>query len=240
AVATARRAAAPHCRQRRRRRPCRRVAREGVHRRSPSALRVTARRRVEPGCGSRFALRRDRVRPLFLAANRGDFCRTRRRREGRGILRGNHRHFDQPGCRRGAGKFAVARQVRCREAKPVGRARRPRPGSRPGPQRNTGAAAMTEERGAESAEARGTPTVETEPQPIIENPPRAASGGSRRVAVSLAAALALVLAGVVLSPFWAPAIAPLLPWGGQFSAGAEEYAALASRLASVERRPAPP
>jgi hypothetical protein len=46
--------------------------------------------------------------------------------------------------------------------------------------------------------------------------------------------LILVLAGVALAPFWAPQLAPLLPWSGQH----DESAALAARVAAVEARPA--
>jgi len=49
----------------------------------------------------------------------------------------------------------------------------------------------------------------------------------------LAALLILILAGVALSPFWAPQLAPLLPW----SENRGEYAALAGRVAAVEERP---
>jgi hypothetical protein len=52
----------------------------------------------------------------------------------------------------------------------------------------------------------------------------------------LAGLLILILAGVALSPFWAPQIEPLLPWGEN----RDEYAALSARLAVVEARPAAP
>jgi hypothetical protein len=48
--------------------------------------------------------------------------------------------------------------------------------------------------------------------------------------------LILILAGVALSPFWAPQIEPLIPWGEN----RDEYAALATRLATVEARPVAP
>jgi len=50
----------------------------------------------------------------------------------------------------------------------------------------------------------------------------------------------LVIAGVGLSPFWARDVVPLLPWGSQSAAPAEDYVALAARLAAIENRPAPP
>jgi hypothetical protein len=48
--------------------------------------------------------------------------------------------------------------------------------------------------------------------------------------------LILVLAAVVLSPFWAPQIEPLLPWGEN----RDEYPALAARVAAVEAQPVAP
>lgn len=65
--------------------------------------------------------------------------------------------------------------------------------------------------------------------------------GSRSTAVLLLAVLlALVIAAVAASPFWAPAVAPLLPWGRTPASAAEDYAALAARVAALEQRPVPP
>jgi len=51
----------------------------------------------------------------------------------------------------------------------------------------------------------------------------------------------LIIAGIMTSPFWAPALAPLLPWGeGLTAAPTPDYAALAARLEAIERRPAAP
>jgi hypothetical protein len=52
----------------------------------------------------------------------------------------------------------------------------------------------------------------------------------------LAGLLILTVVGVALSPFWAPQIEPLLPWGEN----RDEYAALDARVAAVEARPAVP
>jgi hypothetical protein len=52
--------------------------------------------------------------------------------------------------------------------------------------------------------------------------------------------LILVLAGVVLSPFWAPELAPLLPWAASPATSNEQYSALAARVAAIEQRPAAP
>jgi hypothetical protein len=48
--------------------------------------------------------------------------------------------------------------------------------------------------------------------------------------------LILILAGVASSPFWAPQIEPLFPWGEN----RDDYAALAARVAAVEARPVAP
>ena len=61
----------------------------------------------------------------------------------------------------------------------------------------------------------------------------------QRPEVWLVAALGLVIAGIVVSPFWAPEIAPLLPWGERPPASIPDYAAVAARLEAIERRPAP-
>jgi hypothetical protein len=76
-------------------------------------------------------------------------------------------------------------------------------------------------------------------------PPPAAHGARPRNAwrpavLLLSVLLILVVAGVALSPFWAPNLAPLLPWGATSSGQAEESAALASRVAAIENRPTPP
>ena len=84
------------------------------------------------------------------------------------------------------------------------------------------------------------------PPPLPDQPPAESSRTSRpasdslRSTMWLAAALGLVIAGVVLSPFWAPEVAPLLPWGEKPGALAENYAALAARLEAIEKRPAAP
>jgi hypothetical protein len=82
------------------------------------------------------------------------------------------------------------------------------------------------ESGAVSADKGATPAIEP------ATPPR----GSRRAVGWLAGLLILILAGIALSPFWAPQIAPFLPWGEN----RDDYAALAARVAAVEARPAAP
>jgi hypothetical protein len=61
----------------------------------------------------------------------------------------------------------------------------------------------------------------------------------RRPNLLLAVVLGLVLVGIVLSPFWAPEIASLLPWGEKPSP-ISDYSALAARLEAIERRPVAP
>ncbi len=86
------------------------------------------------------------------------------------------------------------------------------------------------ERGAVPVEPNSTPAIEP------EKPPSGSPRGSGRVALWLAGLLILILAGVALSPFWAPHIEPLFPWGEN----RDEYAALAARVAAVEARPVAP
>jgi hypothetical protein len=94
---------------------------------------------------------------------------------------------------------------------------------------------MTETSG-EALEQQGLPPPEPEPTESKITPP---SGSPARAALWPAAGFALVVAGVALSPFWAPAVAPLLPWGGEPEVSAKDRAALATRLDAIEKRPAP-
>ena len=90
---------------------------------------------------------------------------------------------------------------------------------------------MSEGRSEEHPEEEGAGNVEV--------PPVAASARQRRsygIAPWLAILLILVLAGVGLSPLWAPQVGPLLPW----VVPNDEYTALAGRISAVEQRsPAP-
>jgi hypothetical protein len=77
-----------------------------------------------------------------------------------------------------------------------------------------------------------------EPAPVVEpqRPSDKSPRRSARAALWLAGLLILVLAAVGLSPFWAPQIEPLFPWGKN----RDDYAALAARVAAVEARPVAP
>ena len=102
-----------------------------------------------------------------------------------------------------------------------------------------------------SDEAAGAATPPPEPiseppQPVSEprepasEPPAPAgrrAGSGRQAIAWLAALLVLLIAGVAASPFWAPAIMPLLPWARRAAAPIADYAALAARLAELEQRP---
>jgi hypothetical protein len=94
---------------------------------------------------------------------------------------------------------------------------------------------MTEASG-EDLEKQGPSPPEPEPTEDESMPP---SRSPARSALWLAAALVLVIAGIALSPFWAPALAPLLPWGGEPEVSAKDLTALAARLDAIEKRPAP-
>jgi hypothetical protein len=82
--------------------------------------------------------------------------------------------------------------------------------------------------------------VPTEPgsTPAVEpaGPTRRSARGFARAPLWLAGLLILILAGVASSPFWAPQIEPLLPWGEN----RDDYAALAARVAKIETRPVAP
>ena len=95
----------------------------------------------------------------------------------------------------------------------------------------------SEEHHGEGEASPGEPAASLPPPPSDLARPR--RGAARAAALVLAVLLALIVAGLALSPFWAPAIAPLFPWGATPSASAEEHAALAARVAAIERQPAP-
>lgn len=99
---------------------------------------------------------------------------------------------------------------------------------------------MTETPGEEQDERAGPPAEperSEEPSPHPGAPPAASPS---RSALWLGTVLALVIAGVALSPFWAPALAPLLPWGEGSAVSPADLARLATRLDALEKRPAPP
>jgi hypothetical protein len=83
---------------------------------------------------------------------------------------------------------------------------------------------------AEPGQAQPSGSQAAVPQPTVP----------RRWVVWQVAVLGLVIAGIICSPFWAPEIAPLLPWGGRAPAPIPDYAAVTARLEAIERRPVPP
>jgi hypothetical protein len=108
---------------------------------------------------------------------------------------------------------------------------------------------MSEERSERASEDRGAPPADPEAAPIGETPPPAPPaspppprppGAPRQTAVWLAVLLVVLIAGVALSPFWAPAVMPLLPWAGKPVPAGEDVAALAARVTALEQRPASP
>lgn len=91
---------------------------------------------------------------------------------------------------------------------------------------------MTEQEREEPSSETGTPPPAA---PALE-PDRPPAPARPAPPVWPVVALAVaILVGIALSPFWAPALAPLLPWGNRRTAA--EYAALDTRLAAVEQRP---
>jgi len=91
----------------------------------------------------------------------------------------------------------------------------------------------------EMSEGRSEEHPEVEGAGSVEAPPAAASTVQRRsygIAPWLTTLLILVLAVVGLSPFWAPQVGPLLPWGTKSDISNDEYAALTARVAAVEKR----
>jgi hypothetical protein len=99
---------------------------------------------------------------------------------------------------------------------------------------------MSEARNEPPAEDRASPLVAPEPSPAEESVPAAPSARAPRplAILWLPGLLVLVIGAAALSPFWAPAIAPLLPWAR--TPAAADYDALAARIAALEERPAPP
>ena len=106
---------------------------------------------------------------------------------------------------------------------------------------------MSERRDEPPAEERDPSAAQPGPVAAEDRPPEqpafAPAAGARRslAALWLAVLLVVVLAGVASSPFWAGAVAPLLPWG-RAPAGSTtaKYDALSARVTSLEQRPAPP
>ena len=105
---------------------------------------------------------------------------------------------------------------------------------------------MSEERADWSPEDRGAPSVEPQPAGVDEIPPPVPGEAATKTrtypstALWLTLLLLLVIAGVALSPFWAPAVAPLLPWSTKPASMAAADPALAARVTALEERPPPP
>ena len=62
----------------------------------------------------------------------------------------------------------------------------------------------------------------------------------RRMEIWPIVVVGLIITGIALSPFWAPALVPLLPWGaGASSPPAPDYSSLGARVEAIERRTVP-
>jgi hypothetical protein len=94
----------------------------------------------------------------------------------------------------------------------------------------------------DSAPAEPAPVEEAAPwkaPPGLAEPPESPRRSRPWLAIGIAASLLLVVVvGVLLSPFWAPAIRPLLPWGEPSDTA--KYETLAGRVAALEARPVTP
>lgn len=101
---------------------------------------------------------------------------------------------------------------------------------------------MSEGHSDERQEEGGAIRSEPEPPPAADpaRPRVGPQGGPRGALLLLALLLVLIVAGVALSPFWAPTMALILPWGESPNAASDEYAALAARVAVIEKRPGMP
>jgi hypothetical protein len=78
------------------------------------------------------------------------------------------------------------------------------------------------------------PSVEPipEPEPVIEPAP---VQRRHRAALGLAFALAVLIAVIATSPFWAPGLTPLLPWGEKKTAAPQQPEPVAALAGRVER-----
>jgi hypothetical protein len=99
---------------------------------------------------------------------------------------------------------------------------------------------MSEMQPEELPAERGTIRAEPEPRPPDTSDAARRPGASRLAVLWLLAVLIIIIAGVALSPFWAPGVAPLLPWVERPEAATDDNAALAARVAEIEKRPASP
>jgi hypothetical protein len=103
---------------------------------------------------------------------------------------------------------------------------------------------MSDERSEPVTEDCVEPSIASEPATAEKTPSNAApplspaGTGRSTAAIWLVGLLGLVIGTAALSPFWAPAVAPLLPWGK--APAPADYDALAARIAALEQRATPP
>jgi hypothetical protein len=99
---------------------------------------------------------------------------------------------------------------------------------------------MSEEHSEERPREGGGISADPAGSPLSAADPAPQQPASRRAALWLSAVVILIVAGVGLSPFWAPDVVPLLPWGVGPGPAGEDYAALTARVTAVEKRPVSP
>jgi hypothetical protein len=97
---------------------------------------------------------------------------------------------------------------------------------------------MTQTPEGNDREAAALAATPLEPAAEPSLPATKPAGSGRPVIAILGALVAVLIAGVAASPFWAPAMLPLLPWGRQQAERPPEAAALVLRLDAIERQTA--
>jgi hypothetical protein len=103
---------------------------------------------------------------------------------------------------------------------------------------------MSDQRNEPTPEDRAEPPITSEPVAAEKTPsgapppPPSPRTARSTAAIWLTGLLVLVIGAAVPSPFWAPAVGPLLPWSK--APAPTDYDALAARIAALEQRPTTP
>ena len=188
---------------------------------------------------------------VLLATHRCDLCPAGGSGRGGGRLHDHRGPVDQCGGGCGARQIALAGAMDCGEAGTIRTARQARRRSRQSAAQREPEGRCLKNVGAGHRRSRlragqtGAEPIEPEPSPADDIPPAVAAQPAndsrsaatfRQTALWLAALLVLVIAGLAMSPFWAPAVAPLLPWSAKPVPIAIDYSKLATRADALEER----